>query len=177
MTNNSEPNWYLRKGKAQYWDGNSWRRFIWNESPGTYEFPNGIGKWNGQTFESYEYVDIDDQSRNKLNKYSVDEVVVSEIPKAPQRTLNTYQSLGFIEKVKLFISYFLGIVILILGLYAVGSIINEIFFAGGSVESEVTMCDSECQNQIKQEEYAADWEAEIDSIKADVWCDEYGNCT
>ena len=67
MNQNPKAAWYLCDGEAKYWDGKSWQDFVWSNPPGSYDFPNGSGFWNGETFSSYDYVDFKKKRHQHIN--------------------------------------------------------------------------------------------------------------
>jgi hypothetical protein len=66
-TNRFESGWYLVGEEAKYWDGKSWLNFVWSNPPGSYDFPNGSGFWNGEVFSSFDYVDFENKRHQKIN--------------------------------------------------------------------------------------------------------------
>lgn len=75
MKRNSESGWYLIDGEAKYWDGKLWLDFVWSNPPGSYDFPNGSGYWNGEIFSSYNYVDSKNKRHQKINSKFTNTVI------------------------------------------------------------------------------------------------------
>lgn len=51
MTQRERPaNWYLIKGVAKYWDGESWYEDEWSEPEGLYELGNCVMYWDGKSW-------------------------------------------------------------------------------------------------------------------------------
>ena len=67
MTQVPKASWYLVDGEARFWDGDNWLDFVWTNPPGSYDFPNGHGFWNGEIFTSYDYVDSNNKRHQLVN--------------------------------------------------------------------------------------------------------------
>ena len=152
-----ESDWYLVDGVAKYWDGDKFRKFIFNFPVGWYDFQGNVLYWDGIALVEDDGLALVEDDGNKLSQ---------------DDGKDDWTFAKFWEGLKLFASFLITAALAFV-------LISGLFFSGSEPEVKVPVssCDGECRDQVRQAELDKSNDAEIDRIKSEVWCDQNIECS